>query len=63
MNIPSKKFIEVFRLITKVFLGADFNKVENTPSKIFLEAVWLFRTLSRVYILKIIMSTPFEKIH
>ena len=36
-------------------------KVENTPLKNFSEAIWLFRTLSGVYILKINMSTPLEK--
>ena len=29
--------------------------------KKFSEAVWLLRTFSKVYILKIIISTPFEK--
>ena len=64
MSTPfKKKIIEAIRLITKIFLGADSNRVENTALKKFYEVVWLFRTFSEVYILKIIMSIPFEKIH
>ena len=37
MRTPFEKFIEAFRLITKVFLGEDSNRVENTPSKNILE--------------------------
>ena len=33
----------------------------NTHLKKFFEVVWLCRTFYRVYILKIIMSTPLEK--
>ena len=44
-------------------LGTDSNRVENTHSKKFFEVISLFRTFSGVYILKLIMSTPFEKIH
>ena len=58
MNTPLKKFFEVVRLVLKIVLGANSERVMNIPSKKFFEAIWLFRMLFGVQNLTIIMSTP-----
>ena len=62
MNSPLKKFFEVVRHVSKIFLGVDFERVMNTHLKTFFEVVWLFRTFSRVQNLKIIHEYAFKKI-
>ena len=62
MNTPSKKFFEVVRLVSKIFLGVDSERVMSTHLKTFFEVVWLFRTFSRVQNLKRFMNTPSKKI-
>ena len=64
MSTPlEKKFFEADRFVLKFFLSADSEKSrEYTCKKKFFETVWLFQTFSRVYILKIIISIPLEKV-
>ena len=64
LNSLLKQFFDVVWMFSKVFLSVELEMIQEYTFKknIFFGAVCLFQTFFCVYILKIIMSTLFEKI-